>query len=295
MLISFVAIVIGLAAGTLLQKRIPAAQLDARAKEVIRLGAGFLSTLSAVPISLMIAEAKNSYDAQAAHFRTLAAYLVETDQLLVQHGPETTKIRNLMREAVPAAIDRIWREKRSANQDTAFTSNSLAEQINSAIATLSPASDAQRALKRRLEEASTEIARTRLVMFADGDRVILTAFLLILIFWLTAVFASYGLFVEPGPVVIAGLLILALSISSALFPVADLSQPFVGLMLKEQLRDTLAPLNRSNLAPAQERQPLEQMHVLLVLEQRAVQRRDQLARIAFSQHLRRDVLVEQEF
>jgi hypothetical protein len=32
--------VIGLAAGTLLQKRIPAAQLDARAKEVIRLGAG---------------------------------------------------------------------------------------------------------------------------------------------------------------------------------------------------------------------------------------------------------------
>jgi hypothetical protein len=134
-------------------------------------------------------------------------------------------------------------------------------------------------------------------MFADGDRVILTPFLLILIFWLTAVFASYGLFVEPGPVVIAGLLILALSISSALFLVADLGQPLVGLMQlpKEQLRDTLAPLNRSNLAPAQERQPLEQMHVLLVLEQRAVQRRDQLARIAFSQHLRRDVLVEQEF
>jgi hypothetical protein len=46
-------------------------------------------------------------------------------------------------------------------------------------------------------------------------------------------------------VVLAALLVLALSISSALFLVADLSQPFAGLMQipKEQLRHTLAPLN----------------------------------------------------
>ena len=36
------------------------------------------------------------------------------------------------------------------------------------------------------------------------------------------------------------------------------------------------------------------MHVLLVLQQRAVQRRDQLARIALPQHFRRDVLVQQQ-
>ena len=41
------------------------------------------------------------------------------------------------------------------------------------------------------------------------------------------------------------LLVFALSVSSALFLVADLSQPFAGLMQisKEQLRHTLAPLN----------------------------------------------------
>lgn len=244
-LISFVALVIGIAAGMLLRKRIPADHLGAGPKEVIRLGAGFLATLSAVLISLMIASAKNSYDTQAAHFRTLAAYLVETDQLLVQYGSETTQIRILMRQAVPAAVDRIWREKRSANQDSAFTSASLAEQINSAIASLTPANDAQRSLKHRIEEASVEIANARLLMFADGDTAILTPFLLILIFWLAVVFASYALFVAPSRVVIAALLVFALSISSALFLVADLSQPFVGLMQipKEQLRDTLAPLN----------------------------------------------------
>lgn len=244
-LISFVALVAGIAIGMLLHRHLPSAQLGAGPKEVIRLGAGFLATLSAVLISLMIASAKNSYDTQAAHFRMLAAYLVETDQLLVQYGPESTQTRILMRQAVPAAVDRIWREKRSANQDSAFTAASLAEQINSAISALSPANDAQRALKRRIEEASDQIAKTRLLMFADGDIAILTPFLLILIVWLAVVFASYSLFVEPGPVVIAALLVAALSISSALFLVADLSQPFAGLMQipKEQLRNILAPIN----------------------------------------------------
>jgi hypothetical protein len=59
------------------------------------------------------------------------------------------------------------------------------------------------------------------------------------------VFASYCLFVEPSRIVVAALLVFALSISSALFLVADLSQPFAGLMQipKEQLQHALAPLN----------------------------------------------------
>src|SRR4051812_41995700 len=57
----------------------------------------------------------------------------------------------------------------------------------------------------------------------------------------------------------------------------------------------LAPSPRSShFPPAQERQPLEQMHVLLVLQERAMQRRDQFPRIALAQHFRRHVLVQQE-
>lgn len=244
-LISFVAIVAGMVLGMILRRQIPAAHLRDDTKEVIQRGAGFLITLAAVLISLMIASAKTSYDTQDSHFRTLAAYLVETDQLLVQYGPDATQVRILMRQAIPAAVDRIWREKRSASQDSAFTAASLAEQLHSAIEALSPNSDEQRAIKLRLQGAVAEIAHTRLLMFADGDKPILTPFLLILIFWLAVIFASLSLFVEPGRVVIAGLLVLALSVSSALFLVADLSQPFVGMMQlpKEQLEHVLAPLN----------------------------------------------------
>ena len=56
-LTSFVAISAGIAAGMMLRRRIAEKHLE-QAKEVIRLGASFLATLSAVLISLMIASAK---------------------------------------------------------------------------------------------------------------------------------------------------------------------------------------------------------------------------------------------
>jgi hypothetical protein len=242
-LISFASIVAGVALGMTLRARLPPSRLSHDTKEVIRLGAGLLATLAAVVISLMIASAKSSYDTQDSNFRQLSAYLVETDQLLAQYGPDAIQVRILMRQAIPAAIDRIWREKAAGG--TAFTSTSLAEQLYNAVEALSPANDAQRALKLRIVQASDEIARIRLLMYADSDTRLLTPFLLILIVWLTVIFTSFSLFVEPNAAVAVALLVLALSVSSALFLVADLSQPFAGLMQisREQLRHTLAPLN----------------------------------------------------
>jgi hypothetical protein len=241
-LISFVSIASGFGLGMVL----PGARLSPETREVVRLGTGLLVTLAAVLISLMIASAKNSYDKQDAHFRQLSAHLVLADQLLSQYGPEAAEIRKMMRQAVPAAIDRIWHEKATSSpQSNAFSANSMAEQFNNAIDKLSPASDAQRAIKARILQASADIANTRLLMFADGDNPILTPFLLILILWLTVIFTSFGLFVEPGRVVVTVLLVFALSVSSALFLIADLSQPYAGLMQisREPLRTVLSPLD----------------------------------------------------
>ena len=245
-LVTFGSTVGGMLLGTMLRALLPAAHLNTDTKEVVRLGVGLLATLSAVAISLMIASAKTSYDTQDAHFRQFSADVILTDQLLAQYGPDAVEVRKLMRIAIPAALDRIWREKAvGAAQNNAFTTSSVAEQIYDAIEALAPANDAQRLLKPRIEQAAGDIARARLLMFADVDTPIQRPFLLILVFWLTVIFISFSLFVEPGPVVLAAMLIFALSVASALFLVADLSRPFAGLMQisNEHLREALAPLN----------------------------------------------------
>jgi hypothetical protein len=245
-LVTLAATLGGAVLGAVLRRAIPATHLDEDTRDVVRLGIGLIGTLSAVAISLMIASAKNSYDTQDAHFRQFSADVILTDQLLAQYGPEATPIRQLMRQAIPAALDRIWAEKAiGAPQSSAFTPSSAAEQIFDGIEALKPANDTQRALKPRIEQASGDIARARLLMFADVDTPIQSPFLLILVFWLTVIFISYSLVVEPGPVLAVALVILALSIASALFLVADLSRPFAGLMQisNQHLRDAMGPLN----------------------------------------------------
>jgi hypothetical protein len=245
-LVALAATLGGAVIGAVLRRWLPEAWLNTETRDVVRLGVGLLATLSAVAISLMIASAKTSYDTQDAHFRQFSANVILTDQLLAQYGPEATGIRKLIRQAVPAALDRIWAEKAiGAPQGNAFTPSSAAEQVYDAIETLASVSDVQRLLKPRIEQASGEIARARLLMFADVDTPIQRPFLLILVFWLTVIFVSFSLFVEPGPVIAVALLVFALSFASALFLVADLSHPFAGLMQisNQNLRDALGPLN----------------------------------------------------
>jgi hypothetical protein len=106
-LVTLAATLGGAVLGAVLRRWVPAAHLNTETRDVVRLGVGLLATLSAVAISLMIASAKTSYDTQDAHFRQFSANIILTDQLLAQYGPEAVGVRKLMREAVPAALDRI--------------------------------------------------------------------------------------------------------------------------------------------------------------------------------------------
>jgi hypothetical protein len=151
-LVTWAATLGGAVIGAVLRRFLPAAHLNAETRDVVRLGTGLLATLSAVAISLMIASAKTSYDTQDAHFRQFSADVILTDQLLAQYGPEATGIRKLMRQAVPAALDRIWAEKAiGAPQGNALTPSSAAEQVYDGVETLAPLSDVQRQLKPRIE------------------------------------------------------------------------------------------------------------------------------------------------
>ena len=63
-------------------------------------------------------------------------------------------------------------------------------------------------------------------MFTQSDNAIPVPFFIVLTFWLVVIFASFSLFAEPNRLVIASILVFAISVSSALFLIVDLSHPF---------------------------------------------------------------------
>jgi hypothetical protein len=71
-------------------------------------------------------------------------------------------------------------------------------------------------------------------------------FLVVLVFWLTVLFVSFGLFAPPNATVIATLFVCALSVSAAIFLILELDQPFEGLIRfsSAPLRNALAYLGQ---------------------------------------------------
>jgi hypothetical protein len=230
-LASFVSILIGAAMGMLLKRSLPAELLEGGSKEAIRLGAGFLSTLAALVIGLMIASAKNTYDSQNTNIRQLGTNAVLVDQMLIQYGPEAKTARTLLREIIPSATARIWRENIwGKGGGSAFVVSEMAERFYRAVEGLAPANAEQTSLKSRIIQLTTDMGRTRLLVFTQGDDAIPLPFFVVLVFWLVVIFASFSLFAEPGLIVVASTLVFALSVSSALFLIVDLSHPFQGFM-----------------------------------------------------------------
>jgi hypothetical protein len=70
-------------------------------------------------------------------------------------------------------------------------------------------------------------------------------FLVVLIFWLAIIFASFSLFADNNATTVVALCIFALSASAAIFLILELNHPFTGLMMvpAEPLRNALTPLN----------------------------------------------------
>ena len=228
---SFIAILVGAAGGMWLRRHPSIEGLDTGSKELIRLGAGFLATLAALVIGLMIASAKNFYDSQGGNVRQLGTSVVLVDQLLAKYGPEARPARSLLRETIPQATTRIWRENIRADAGrSTFVVSETGERFYSAVEALRPSTDEQRSLKSRLVQMTTDLARIRLLIFTQSDSAIPMPFFIVLVFWLMAIFASFGLFAEVKAIVIASVLAFALSVSSALFLIVDLSHPFEGLM-----------------------------------------------------------------
>jgi hypothetical protein len=228
-LLTFVFIAVGGGLGMLVRIRLPAPTV-ADSKEVVRLGAGLMATVAALVLGLMIASAKNSYDTQAANVRQLTANLILLDELLGQYGPETRDARGMIRQAAAITVQKIWQQDPTTNNTAAFSASASAEAFFYGIETLLPTSDLQRWLKTRILQIATDLVRTRLLMFVHIDSAIPLPLLMIVVVWLALIFASFTLFVEPNKVVAVASLVYALAVSSALFLIVDMSQPFAGLM-----------------------------------------------------------------
>src|ERR1700732_3901785 len=188
--------------GALLGMFLPGHHLSTDDKDVVRLGTGLIGTIAALVLGLLIASAKGSYDTQSTQVTQMTSNVVLLDNLLAEYGPETTELRTLFRGRGVVLSDQMWRENSSdVAKVRPFEVSGAGDAFFAKLQKLSPQNDSQRSLQARAIQIATDIAQTRLLLFAQTNNSIPMPFLVVLIFWLTIIFGSFGLFAKPSATV----------------------------------------------------------------------------------------------
>lgn len=240
--IAFVFMLLGAAAATHLRRALSDHHFTEQAKDIVRLSASLMATLSALVLSLLISSASSTYETQSRDLRALVAGMILLDSYLEEYGPETKPARERLRTTAQALADGIWH--RGAERSTGYVSRALASDLHEALRSLSPTNERQRELRTLALQVAASGAQARYVMYAASTSALPTPFLVILVGWLAALFMSFCLFTPPNRIAVAALVILALSTASALFMLLELSTPFDGLLALPEglLRDALPPM-----------------------------------------------------
>jgi hypothetical protein len=233
--------------GITIRSTLPSAHLSKESQDVVRLGMGLVATMTALLLGLVTAAAKGSFDSQDVAVKNVAAGMLTLDRLLARYGPETEPIRERLKNAVAARLEEVW-PAGSAPQGVVSAQRQLsgppaAEQIENEILQLVPQTDTQRWLKTEALKLTEEVLRTRWRLLSNSGSVPLT-FLIVVIFWLSMTFGSFGLAAPRNATVVTVFVISTLSVAAAVFLILELDGPFEGIIRisSEPFRYTLANL-----------------------------------------------------
>jgi hypothetical protein len=242
-LIIFCCIFAGALLGMWLASVLPEHHMSAENKDLVKLSVGLIGTMAALLLGLLVASAKSSYDARRNELTELAANTILLDRALAHYGPPAAEVRGILKIAISRMIDEVWQE------DSTFA-GSLPTQplgvVYDKVQELVPRSEAQRVIQSQAESIMVKFGEERLLLFAQSGSSISKPFLTVVVFWLTVLFVSFGLFAPRNLAAIVTLLVAAISVAAALYLILDLDHPFSGLMQisSAPLRNALSVLGK---------------------------------------------------
>ena len=237
----FVCMFCGMALGSFLRLVLPDDHTQADSKDILMTSAGMMATLIALIIGLLVTSAKSTYDVTTLSITQTSAKIITLDYYLSRYGPEAKEVRKILPQAIASGIDRIWPNKSKHGADLAkMESETEMAVIYNKIRELSPKNDSQKYFQTQALQLIDDIMQSRWMLIEQSQTKLPRVFLVVLTFWLTVLFAQFGLLAPRNRTAISALLICALSMSGAIFLILELNQPLEGT-----IKVSSAPLHKA--------------------------------------------------
>ena len=224
----FAVVVAATAFGIALNRVLPDHHLSKESKEIIHLGIGVIVTLTALVLGLLVASAKSSFDTKSDEIRQSSVKIIMVDRLLRQMGTSAAPARELLRRWVENNAGAIWSPE--GRKVSVEQGNVEWHEFHEKVRKMATADDAQRALQAKITDIVDGLAETRGLLAEQEGSSVQTPFLIVVVLWLAIIYASFGLFAPRNWTVYAVIGLSALSLSTAVFLILELDQPFSGML-----------------------------------------------------------------
>jgi hypothetical protein len=211
-----------------LRSVLPQDNLSGDSKDVVKLGMGLIATMAALVLGLLIASAKGSFDTQSNEMTDMSSRIVLLDRVLAHYGPEAKDAREILRTSVVHSLE--WASDQNAISSSQFEPNNSGEALYDRIQGLSPKDDAQRSTQAHALNLVMSLGQTRWLMAEQRTNSVSVSMLFVLIFWLTIIFVSFGLYAPRNATVVVSLVVSAISVSGAIFLILEMYSPYAGLI-----------------------------------------------------------------
>jgi hypothetical protein len=221
----------GTLVGLTLRKMLPEHHLSEESKDAIKIGAGMISMMAALVLGLLVSSAKSNFDSTNTAIIQTGAKVILIDRLLANYGPETKEVRDTLRRSLAAAIEVLWPEEHFSKSDlTSFERVTVMEKLLERIRALKPENEAQRALQGQALQLGQEILLSRWIQIEQAQTALPGAFLIVVLFWLTMLYTTFGVLAPRNPTVITVMLVGALALATAMFLIVEMNRPMGGLI-----------------------------------------------------------------
>lgn len=232
--IVFVVVMAAVFVGAALQGVLPKHHLSDDSKDMVKVGAGFIATLAALVLGLLVASATASYNAKFDEVERSAAKIILVDRSLRQYGEEATPVRLLLRDALVARAKITWvqQEAQAATQGAALRvpPELGIESIRARIVALVPGNEEQRSLRTAALALVDELMQTRWLLIEQSTATVSTPLLTVMTLWVAIVAGCLAVYAPRNGTVLAVSGLCALSVSGAIFLIVEMYEPFSGLM-----------------------------------------------------------------
>jgi hypothetical protein len=244
-LIAFVVIFGGALLGIFAARALPEHHLSDKTRTAVSVSAAILGTLSALVIGLMISTASTSFSTRSREVTAISVDLIRISRMMRRYGPEADEVRAKLRTYATAKIQELFPASGAPAQASEATIGML-ETTQDAILALVPTDERQRWLRSQALTLSAELVQARWLLAEQTGDVIPLPFLILLIFWLTIVFATFGLFAPLNTTAVTVLCLCSIAVSGGITMILDLDAPFSGLIRvsAEPMRQALAQIMR---------------------------------------------------